>query len=61
MIIDIMTTAVATIRDIHTSKDIGNRKVNQEECKAFKIKYILASVFFNYHNLRLLDPDVKSL
>ena len=34
MIIAIMTTAVATKSDIHTSKDIGNRKVNQDECKA---------------------------
>ena len=34
MIIAIMTAAMATKSDIHTSKDIGNRKVNQDECKA---------------------------
>ena len=34
MIIDIMTTAVATKSEIQTSKDIGNKNVNQDECKA---------------------------
>ena len=34
IIIEIMTVAVAIKSEIQTLKDIGNKKVNQEECKA---------------------------